>query len=246
MRLSLALHALVLALVAVVYAPFAHASAIDVSAVVTDIGAQAAPIVLIGGAALLLYVLRGSFQQLREVLFGGYHTDDGYYVSRAKAAAEQLEYEREEAAREASNAEFLANGGMAQVYLERLAATLAAEDAANGVEWRDVGTGKSNLDYEADVRADLNAGTAYAGDLSPTYREATIEESASWARVNDAADAGEAAAYEAGLHGHAVDKAGWTTEQHIAFDDGKDQAHENYLASIGTSSAANKAARGKD
>jgi hypothetical protein len=118
-------------------------------------------------------------------------------------------------------------------YLADLEARLAAEDAANGVEWRDVGTGKSNLDYEREA-------------LAPTYREATIEESASWQRVNDAADAGESAAYEAGLHGLAVDKAGWTTEQHIAFDGGKDQAHENYLATLGTSSASNKALRGKD
>lgn len=60
-------------------------------------------------------------------------------------------------------------------YLADLEARLAAEDAANGVEWRDVGTGKSNLDYEREA-------------LALSYREATVEEDASWARVNEAAD----------------------------------------------------------
>ena len=46
----------------------AQAAAIDVTAVVTDIGAQAAPIGLIGGAVLLIYVGVKAFQWVRKAL----------------------------------------------------------------------------------------------------------------------------------------------------------------------------------
>ena len=46
----------------------AQAAAIDVSAVVTDIGAQAAPIALIGAAVLLLVVGIKAFKWVRAAL----------------------------------------------------------------------------------------------------------------------------------------------------------------------------------
>lgn len=51
-------------------APFApaHAAAVDVAAVVTDIGAQAAPIASIGGAVLLIVVAVKAFQWVRRAM----------------------------------------------------------------------------------------------------------------------------------------------------------------------------------
>lgn len=46
----------------------ANAAAVDVAAVVTDIGAQAAPIGLIGAAVLLIYVGVKAFQWVRRAL----------------------------------------------------------------------------------------------------------------------------------------------------------------------------------
>lgn len=46
----------------------ANAAAIDVAAVVTDIGAQAAPIALIGGAVLVVYVGIKAFRWVRGAL----------------------------------------------------------------------------------------------------------------------------------------------------------------------------------
>lgn len=46
----------------------ANAAAVDVAAVVTDIGAQAAPIGLIGGAVLLIYVGVKAFKWVRGAL----------------------------------------------------------------------------------------------------------------------------------------------------------------------------------
>lgn len=46
----------------------AQAAAIDVTAVVTDIGAQAAPIGLIGGAVLLIFVAVKAFKWVRRAL----------------------------------------------------------------------------------------------------------------------------------------------------------------------------------
>lgn len=45
-----------------------HAAAIDVDAVVTDIGAQAAPIALIGGAVLVIVVGVKAFKWVRSAL----------------------------------------------------------------------------------------------------------------------------------------------------------------------------------
>lgn len=45
-----------------------QAAAVDVSAIVTDIGAQAAPIAAIGGAVLLIYVGVKAFQWVRRAL----------------------------------------------------------------------------------------------------------------------------------------------------------------------------------
>ncbi len=46
----------------------ANAAAVDVAAVVTDIGAQAAPIGLIGAAVLLIVVAVKAFQWVRRAL----------------------------------------------------------------------------------------------------------------------------------------------------------------------------------
>lgn len=46
----------------------AQAAAIDVTAVVTDIGAQAAPVGLIGGAVLLIYLAVKAFHWVRRAL----------------------------------------------------------------------------------------------------------------------------------------------------------------------------------
>lgn len=46
----------------------AQAAAIDVSAVVTDIGAQAVPIGLIGGAVLLIYLGVKAFKWVRAAM----------------------------------------------------------------------------------------------------------------------------------------------------------------------------------
>lgn len=228
MRLSIALHALVLALVAVVYAPYTHAAPVDVVAVANGVFDQLLAISLVGAAALLLAGGIAALRYVRDVMGGGAVIDTSRDVApHVRGYVDQ------------------------QSYLDALASRLAAEDELNGVEWRDVGTGKSNLDYEAEARADLNAGTAYAGDLSPTYREATLEESASWDRVNEAHDAAESpqfdssdmgtwsyghhAAYQAGLT-EVRDSEGeesWTSEQWMAFDEGRDAHHRAYLASVG-------------
>lgn len=46
----------------------AHAAAVDVAAVVTDIGAQIAPITAIGGAVLTVYVAIKAFKWVRRAL----------------------------------------------------------------------------------------------------------------------------------------------------------------------------------
>lgn len=53
---------------ALVLASQANAAAIDVSDVVTDIAAQAAPIALIGSAVLILYVGIKAFKWVRRAL----------------------------------------------------------------------------------------------------------------------------------------------------------------------------------
>lgn len=52
--------------------------------------------------------------------------------------------------------------------------------------------------------------------------------------------------FTAGLNGGPVDSSGWGPEENMAYDAGRDAAHEAYLQSIGTSSAENRARRGKD
>lgn len=53
---------------ALVLASQAHAAAVDVAAVVTDIGAQITPIVAIGGAVLLVFVSVRAFRWVRSAL----------------------------------------------------------------------------------------------------------------------------------------------------------------------------------
>lgn len=60
--------ALVLAVALGSVASVSQAAAIDVAATVTDIGAQAAPIALIGGAVLLIVVAVKAFKWVRSAL----------------------------------------------------------------------------------------------------------------------------------------------------------------------------------
>lgn len=50
------------------FASGAQAAAVDVSGIVTDIGAQAVPIAAIGGAVLLVYVGIKAFKWVRQAL----------------------------------------------------------------------------------------------------------------------------------------------------------------------------------
>ena len=63
-------HAMALALVpaSFLFAGAANAAAVDVSGIVSDIGAQAAPIAAIGGAVLLVYVGIKAFKWVRQAL----------------------------------------------------------------------------------------------------------------------------------------------------------------------------------
>ena len=60
----------ILVLVALALSSFgvAQAAAIDVSGVVTDIGAQSVPIGLVGGAVLLIYLAVKAFHWVRRAL----------------------------------------------------------------------------------------------------------------------------------------------------------------------------------
>ena len=61
-------HALALVPASFLVAGAANAAAIDVSAVVSEIGAQAAPVAAIGGAVLALIVAIKAFQWVRRAL----------------------------------------------------------------------------------------------------------------------------------------------------------------------------------
>lgn len=61
-------HVLALVPASFLVAGAANAAAVDVAAVVTDIGAQAAPIAAIGSAVLLVYVGIKSFKWVRRAL----------------------------------------------------------------------------------------------------------------------------------------------------------------------------------
>lgn len=56
------------ALVAMIVTASANAAAVDVTAIVTDIAAQAAPIGLIGSAVLLIFVAVKAFKWVRRAL----------------------------------------------------------------------------------------------------------------------------------------------------------------------------------
>lgn len=61
-------HALALVPASFLVAGAANATAVDVSGVVADIGAQAAPIAAIGAAVLLVYVGIKAFKWVRQAL----------------------------------------------------------------------------------------------------------------------------------------------------------------------------------
>ena len=62
------IHALVLVPASFLVAGAANAAAVDVTGVVSDIAAQAAPIAAIGGAVLLLHVGIKTFKWVRQAL----------------------------------------------------------------------------------------------------------------------------------------------------------------------------------
>lgn len=80
---------------------------------------------LAGSAVLGVYALLGAFRHLRELLFlGGLGGDTSHDLAPpVRGFVDQ------------------------QRYLDDLASRLAAEDAARGIDFRDVETGKTNLDY---------------------------------------------------------------------------------------------------
>lgn len=55
-------------LIASLFAPVAHAAAVDVTAIVTDIGAQMASITAIAAAVLLIFVGLKAFKWVRRAL----------------------------------------------------------------------------------------------------------------------------------------------------------------------------------
>lgn len=126
MRLSIALHALVLALVAVVYAPYTHALPVDVVAVANGVFDQLLAIALVGAAVLLLAGGVAALRYLREVMGGGSALDTSRDLApHVRGYVDQ------------------------QSYLDALASRLAAQDGFLGVDWRDE-SGKSNIDYMAE------------------------------------------------------------------------------------------------
>lgn len=170
MRLSIALRALVLALVAAVYAPALQAAAVDVAAVASGVSDQLMAISLVGAAVLLLFGAIGALRYVKQVMGVG-SVSNSVVLSPSSSVSSVRGY------------------GSAQEYLDSLASRLAAEDAANGVEWRDVDGGKSNLDYEAEFRAELEA----AGSdpvLYEKYRldDSTHEEALRWSNKESNAE----------------------------------------------------------
>lgn len=150
MRLSIALHALVLALVALVYAPAINAAPVDVSAAADGVLDQLLVVSLVGTAVLLVI---GAIAALGYVLG----------VMGASAGLSAADTSRDLAPHVRGYVD-------QQSYLDALASRLAAEDAS-------------------------------AASLVPTYREATLEEQASWDRINDAADLRESRRSEAEASG---------------------------------------------
>lgn len=57
-----------MAMLSALFAPVAHAAAVDVTAIVTDIGAQMASITAIAGAVLLIFVGLKAFKWVRRAL----------------------------------------------------------------------------------------------------------------------------------------------------------------------------------
>lgn len=126
MRLSIALHALVLALVAVVYAPFTHAAAVNVAAVASGVSEQLLAVTLVGASVLLLAGGIAALRYVREVMGGGFASSTSPDLApHVRGFVDQ------------------------QSYLDSLASRLAAEDEFLGVDWRDE-SGKSNIDYMAE------------------------------------------------------------------------------------------------
>ena len=67
-KLQPARTAAVIATTALAFVGTVHADAVDASAIVTDIKAQAGPIALVGGAVLLIFVGVKAFQWVRKAL----------------------------------------------------------------------------------------------------------------------------------------------------------------------------------
>ncbi len=330
----------------VLLAPSASfASPVDTSAADQALIEGSFAVGLVGSVVLGVYALLAAFRNVREALgVGGSGGGDGGSLDLAPHVRGFVDQ---------------------QSYLDDLAARLAAEDAERGIDFRDVETGKTNLDYmhesglaaeqidrsqhsQAELDAydkgleqrsmsssDWDDGSDSGADFDPltgsvdaVYSEnldfapgALSEDASSGAAVDygsaaqdyaagvvefaaaaraEAQEAGadmalydkfiaeedtthdealrwslEAAtgdirlpalpvapafdhnvpssfndaqwfSYQAGLTGAEVDKSGWSDDQYLTYDTGRDAAHEAYLNSQGTSSAEVRAARGKD
>lgn len=129
MRLSIALHAFVLSLVALVYAPALRAAPVDVVAVANGVFDQLLSLSLVGGALLLLAGAISGLRYLRQVMGAGSGVA-AFDTSRDLAPHVRGYVDQ-------------------QSYLDALASRLASEDEFLGVDWRDE-SGKSNIDYMAE------------------------------------------------------------------------------------------------
>jgi hypothetical protein len=188
---------------ALLCAPVAFASPVEVTGAAAAAFNVIAGVVLVGTAVLAIYVSLWAVSAVRSSLgFGA------------------------------------ASSGRGSSYLADLEARLAAEDVANGVEWRDVGTGKSNLDYEREALVpNYVPASEYAGPFDHIVLPSE-EAMAAWEAGPPAPfdhqdvstfSASHTAAYKAGLTGAAVDKSAWGTEEYLAYDTGLDEAHDKGL-----------------
>lgn len=111
-----------------------QAAPVNVSSVASEVAGVLPALALVGGAVLLIWAAVAALGYVRSAM--GVGSSDPVPYTQTKEFKQQA-------------------------YLLRLEARLAAEDAASGVEWRDVGTGKSNLDYEREaVLRDWDVGSS--------------------------------------------------------------------------------------
>lgn len=218
MRLSVALHALVLALVAAVYAPVLHAAPVDVSAVASGVADQLLAVSLVGAAVLLVFGGLAALGYVRAVMGVESTAFDASrdLAPHVRGYVDQQSYLDALASRLAARDEFF--DGPVEFKENDFAPPLSAEESAAHdafeASYRDMWASQSQA--EVVVVVDRSSGGFDAADMG------------TWSY-------GHHAAYQAGLT-EVRDSEGersWTTEQWIAFDEGRDAHHRAYLASTG-------------